>query len=69
MQQEFKPGDRVVMRKAHPCGSTEWIIYRIGADIGMRCTRCGRRVMLERAVFVKRLKAVLPAAVDQENPR
>jgi len=57
--QEFLVGDRVQMRKKHPCGSDEWIIYRVGADIGLRCTGCDRRVMLERSVFVKRLKKVL----------
>ena len=60
--QEFLVGDRVQMRKKHPCGSDEWIIYRVGADIGLRCTGCDRRVMLERSIFVKRLKKVIGKA-------
>jgi hypothetical protein len=52
-------GSRVQMRKKHPCGSDEWIIYRMGADIGLRCTGCERRVMLPRSQFNKGLKRVL----------
>jgi len=47
------------MRKPHPCGGYEWEITRIGADIGMRCLTCERRVMLPRSKFEKRVKAVL----------
>lgn len=52
-------GDRVELRKAHPCGSYQWDVYRIGADIGLCCVGCGRRVMLSRSDFNKRLKRVL----------
>lgn len=47
------------MRKPHPCGGTEWEITRTGADIGIRCLTCGRRVMLPRSKFEKQVKAVL----------
>ncbi len=56
---EIAVGDRVQMRKKHPCGSDVWVIYRIGADIGIRCTGCDRRVLLARSVFNKRLKQIL----------
>jgi hypothetical protein len=59
MMQVIAVGDHVQMRKKHPCGSDEWVIYRIGADIGMRCVSCDRRVMLARSVFNKRLKRVI----------
>ena len=48
-------GDQVRLRKPHPCGSYEWRVYRLGADIGLRCLGCGRRVMLSRAEIEKRL--------------
>ncbi|HVU10102.1 MAG TPA: DUF951 domain-containing protein [Phototrophicaceae bacterium] len=57
---EIKLGDHVQLRKAHPCGSAEWIVYRVGADIGLRCAGCGRRVMLTRSEFAKRLKQIIP---------
>jgi hypothetical protein len=56
---EITVGDRVQMRKKHPCGSDVWVIYRVGADIGIRCTGCDRRVLLARSVFNKRLKLIL----------
>jgi len=54
-------GDRVHMRKPHPCGGYEWEITRIGADIGMRCLTCGRHVILPRSKFEKRVKTIWPA--------
>jgi hypothetical protein len=52
-------GDRVQMRKAHPCGSDTWRVYRVGADIGLCCLGCDRRVLLPRPQFNKRVKQVL----------
>ena len=54
---EFRIGDVLRLRKAHPCGGFEWEVVRLGADIGLRCLTCGRRVLLERSVLEKRLKA------------
>jgi hypothetical protein len=50
-----KLGDVVRLRKKHPCGSFEWQVVRLGADIGIRCRLCGRRVLLERRVFERRV--------------
>ncbi len=49
--------DIVRLRKVHPCGSYEWRVVRLGADIGLKCLGCGRRVLLPRSVFERRLKA------------
>ena len=57
--EEIRLGDRVKMRKTHPCGSDEWSVIRIGADIKIKCLGCGRIVMMERADFVKRCKKVI----------
>ncbi len=54
--------DVVRLRKPHPCGGHEWRITRLGADIGAICTTCGRRVMLPRAKFEKRVKQVVRRA-------
>jgi len=56
---DFRMGDVLRLRKPHPCGSFEWEVVRLGADIGVRCLTCGRRVLLERSVLEKRLKAFL----------
>jgi hypothetical protein len=53
----FRPGDRLELRRPHPCGGRAWDIDRIGADIGLRCVTCGRRVLLERRAVERRLVA------------
>lgn len=49
-------GDVVQMRKPHPCGGLEWEITRVGADIGLMCCTCKRRVMLPRRQFARQAK-------------
>lgn len=53
---DFRLGDVVRLRKPHPCGSYEWQVTRMGADIGLRCQKCGRRVLLARTALERRLK-------------
>ena len=48
--------DVVRLRKPHPCGSVDWTVVRLGADIGLRCHGCGRKVLLPRRTIEKRLK-------------
>jgi hypothetical protein len=48
-------GDVVRLRRGHPCGSSEWLVDRLGADIGLRCHGCGRHVLLERRALESRL--------------
>ncbi len=57
MTAEIVEGQVYRMRRQHPCGGWEWTVYRTGADIGMECTTCKRRVMLERRKFESRMKA------------
>jgi hypothetical protein len=54
-------GDTVRLKKQHPCGGFDWRITRIGADIGLRCLTCGRRVLLARSKVEKRIKAIVSA--------
>ena len=56
---EIRLGDVVQTRKPHPCGSSEWVVTRTGADIKMRCMKCGRIVMLDRETFLKRRKKLI----------
>jgi hypothetical protein len=59
MIQEIHMGDIVKMRKPHPCGSFEWEVVRLGADIGIRCRQCGRRVLLPRSQFQRQVKTLI----------
>jgi len=56
---EIRLGDIVRMRKPHPCGSSEWEVVRLGADIGIRCCKCTRRVLLPRSQFTRQVKALM----------
>ena len=56
---ELKLDQRVRLRKPHPCGSYEWRVVRLGADIGVNCETCGRRGLLTRRKLAKRLKSIL----------
>jgi hypothetical protein len=55
-------GDRVRLRKPHPCGGYTWKVVRLGADIGLECETCAHRVMLTRRELAHRMKALVPAA-------
>jgi len=48
--------DVVVLRKPHPCGGDTWRIVRLGADIGLRCTSCSRRVLVPRSAVERDIK-------------
>ena len=52
-------GDIVSMKKVHPCGSNEFEIVRIGADIKIKCLNCGHVIMLPRIEFNKKIKKVI----------
>ncbi len=61
---EIRLQDVVEMRKKHPCGALVWTVIRIGADIKIRCSGCGRIVMLDRADFIRRRKKTLQQGPD-----
>ena len=64
----FNIGDIVETRKGHPCGSNNWKIIRLGADIKIKCVKCDRIVMLPRGKFEKSVKKIVKsnAAVEKE---
>lgn len=59
MEKEYKLGSIVTMKKEHPCGTNEWEITRIGADIKIKCIKCGRTIMMPRIEFNRKLKKIL----------
>ena len=69
MLPDLQLNDTIRMRKPHPCGAMEWKVTRLGADIGLECLGCGRRVMLTRRELQRRAKSILPAtpATDPES--
>jgi hypothetical protein len=69
---EINLGDVVQMRKGHPCGGDTWRVVRLGAEIGIRCITCDRKVLLPRATFERRVKRFIerggPAGAGSEEP-
>ena len=63
---ELRLGDQLRLRKPHPCGSDRWEVVRLGADIGLRCLGCGRRVLLAREVLERRVRAITPAPPEAQ---
>ena len=63
MLPDLKMDEVLRLRKPHPCGGTDWVVVRLGADIGLKCLGCGRRILLSRRELKRRLKgAALPEA-------
>ena len=61
MNKTFNLGDIVRMKKQHPCGVNAWELIRTGADIKIKCTGCGRIVMIPRSKFEKDMKEIIQA--------
>lgn len=56
---DVRVGDKLLMKKPHPCGSNQFAVLRIGADFRIRCVGCGREVMLERVKVEKNIKKII----------
>jgi hypothetical protein len=67
MLPEIKLNDIVRLRKAHPCGTADWKVVRLGADIRLECLGCGHRVMLPRRKLARRLKTILTNTPDEST--
>ncbi|MEK6256751.1 MAG: DUF951 domain-containing protein [Chloroflexota bacterium] len=67
MLPELHLEDILRLRKPHPCGSYEWKIVRLGADIGLECTTCQRRVLLPRRKLASRLKAMVTKDNEEQS--
>jgi hypothetical protein len=66
---DVHPDDIIQTRKAHPCGGDTWRVVRVGAEIGLRCQTCGRKVWLARSTFERRLKRVVQRNAAGDHQR
>ena len=57
---DIKVGDKIVMKKPHPCGDNRFDVLRIGMDFKLRGMGCGHEILAPRSKIEKRIKAVLP---------
>lgn len=61
---DINVGDKVVMKKKHPCGCNEFEITRIGMDFKLKCLGCSRKIMVPRAKAEKSIKKIIE---EKEN--
>ena len=59
MALDVRVGDVIEMRKPHPCGERVWTVVRVGADIGLTCRGCRRRILMDRPTLHRRAKLLL----------
>ena len=62
----LNPGDRITLKKQHPCGSREFDIIRTGADFRIKCVGCGHEIWISRSNLERRIRKVVPAVENQE---
>ena len=63
---QYKIGDIVQMKKKHPCGSQEWEVMQLGADMRVKCCGCGRMVLIARPKFIKGTKKILNRDMNEK---
>ncbi len=55
----YQIGTHIIMKKNHPCGSNEWEIIRLGADIKIKCCGCGHMIFIPRVDLNKKIKKII----------
>lgn len=56
---DIKVGDKIIMKKPHPCGDNRFTVLRIGMDFKLRCMGCGHEIMSPRSKIEKRIKSII----------
>ncbi len=56
---DVRVGDILELKKAHPCGSRQWRVLRVGMDFKLKCLGCGHELMLPRVKAEKSIKKLL----------
>lgn len=53
---KYNIGDHIITKKKHVCGSDEWEVLRIGAEIKIKCIKCNREIMVFKTELDKKIK-------------
>ena len=64
---DIKVGDKLLMKKKHPCGANIFEVTRIGMDFKLVCTGCGHEVMIPRKTAEKSLKKIIGNNGEEKN--
>lgn len=54
----YEVNDTLILKKAHPCGGKKWRVVRVGADIKLQCSTCGRYLNIARDDLKKSVKEI-----------
>ncbi|PSR27961.1 MAG: DUF951 domain-containing protein [Sulfobacillus thermosulfidooxidans] len=65
---QYHLNDIVELKKPHPCGNKLWIITRTGIDFGLKCQKCGHRIMIPRKTFERAVKRIVSVAENVADP-
>ena len=57
---KFNVGNVLELKKPHPCGEKLFKVLRVGSDVRIVCTGCGRDMTLPREALEKSIKSVKP---------
>ena len=55
----YKNGDRITLKKGHPCGENCWEILRTGVDMKLKCLGCDHVIWMKRMEFERRVRKIL----------
>jgi hypothetical protein len=59
MDKKYDIGNLLVLKKGHPCGENLWEVVKLGADIRLKCAKCGRLIIIPRIELNKKIKKVI----------
>ena len=62
----IQPGDRLTMKKPHPCGSKKFEVLRIGADFKIKCMGCEHVVIVPRSKIEKNINNIKPKEGEEQ---
>ena len=59
MDKNYEIGSLLVLKKGHPCGENLWEVVKLGADIRLKCAKCGRLIIIPRLELNKKIKKII----------
>lgn len=63
----YAVGGKIIARKKHPCGGNEWQVMRTGADIKLKCLKCGKAMFLTVDQTSKMAKEYYPPKENDDK--
>lgn len=58
-------GDKLEMKKPHPCGNNVFDVLRVGIDFRIHCCKCGRDVLVPRSKIERNIKRIISSLAEE----